>query len=251
MVNIIISGASGRMGKQIKAAAENYDKINCVCGVDLNEDFSDKAFPVYKSFNDVKEKADVIIDFSSPKALDDLLSFAVKNGTNAVLCATGYTESNLSAVKKASESIAVFRSANMSLGVNVLIELVKKAAKALSDFDVEIVEKHHSNKVDAPSGTAIMLADGIKEVQNDKKEIYGRHGIVGKRDKNEIGIHAIRGGTVVGEHDVYFLGNDEKITISHEALSRKVFAEGALKAALFIKDKKYGVFSMKDVINHA
>ena len=139
----------------------------------------------------------------------------------------------------------------MSLGVNVLIELVKKAAKALSDFDVEIVEKHHSNKVDAPSGTAIMLADGIKEVQNDKKEIYGRHGIVGKRDKNEIGIHARRGGTVVGEHDVYFLGNDEKITISHEALSRKVFAEGALKAALFIKDKKYGVFSMKDVINHA
>lgn len=251
MINILISGALGRMGKQVKALSENNENLRCVCGVDINEDLSDKTFPVYSDFKKVTEKVDVIVDFSSPKALDNILNYATENKVNTVLCATGYSESDIAKIKSASEKIAVFRSANMSLGVNVLIELVKKAAEALPDFDIEIVEKHHSNKVDAPSGTAVMLADSIKEIQKGKKEVYGRKGIVGKRDKNEIGIHAIRGGTVVGEHEVFFFGNDEKITISHEALSRKIFAEGALKAALFITNKDNGIFSMKDIIKNA
>ena len=190
-----------------------------------------------------------MVDFSAPANLDRILSFCLSKNIPAVLCATGYTEEQVAKVKSASDKIAVFRSGNMSLGVNVLIDLVKKAAAALDNFDVEIIEKHHNQKVDSPSGTALMLADGVKEVQSDKYYTYGREGIVGKRDKKEIGIHAVRGGNIVGEHDVIFAGNFETVTISHQATDRSVFAEGAVKAAIYIKGKKSGLFNMSDVIN--
>lgn len=249
MINVLISGALGRMGKKVFEAATLNENVKAVCGVDLKEDFSLSDFPVYASFDDVKEKVDVLIDFSAPANLDKILEYVLKNNIPAVLCATGYTEEHVQKVKSASEKIAVFRSGNMSLGVNVLIDLVKKAAAALGGFDVEIIEKHHNQKVDAPSGTALMLADAVKDVAPEKYYTYGREGIVGKRDKNEIGIHAVRGGNIVGEHDVIFAGNFETVTISHQATDRSVFAEGAIKAAIYLHDKKFGLYNMNDVIN--
>ncbi len=249
MINVLISGANGRMGKKVFEAATLSDKVKAVCGVDLIENFSDNSFPIYSSFDQVKEKIDVVIDFSSPKNLDNLSSFAQKTGSALVLCATGYTEEQIEQIKALSSNVAVFRSANMSLGVNVLIDLVQKAAKALYGFDVEIIEKHHNQKVDAPSGTALMLADAVKDVCPEKFYTYGREGIVGKRDQNEIGIHAVRGGTIVGEHDVLFASNAETVTLSHQATDRAVFASGAIKAAEFIASKKQGLFNMTDVIN--
>ena len=166
-----------------------------------------------------------------------------------MLCATGYTEEHVQKVKVASEKVALFRSGNMSLGVNALLDLVKKAAAALGGFDVEIIEKHHNQKVDAPSGTALMLADAVKEVQTDKFYTYGREGMCGKRDKNEIGIHAVRGGGIVGEHDVIFASGFETVTLSHQATDRSVFADGAIKAAEYIVNKKSGLYNMSDVIN--
>ena len=249
MINILISGANGKMGKKVFEAALLSNNVKPVCGVDLVENLSNSDFPIYSSFEKVSEKVDVVIDFSSPKTLDSIIAFATKTGANAVLCSTGYTDSDIEKINNLSTKVAVFRSANMSLGVNVLIDLVKKAAKALYGFDVEIIEKHHNQKVDAPSGTALMLADAIKEVQPEKYYTYGREGIVGKRDQNEIGIHAVRGGTIVGEHDVLFASNAETVTLSHQATDRAVFASGAIKAAEFIADKKQGLFNMSNVIN--
>ena len=249
MINVLISGALGRMGKKVYEASIANEFVNAVCGVDIKEDFSTQSFPVYSNFNGVKEKVDVIIDFSSPLNLDNVLTFAITNGIPAVLCATGYSEEQVDKVKKASEKIAVFRSGNMSLGVNVLIDIVKKAAASLYGFDVEIIEKHHNQKVDSPSGTALMLADAVKEVQPEKYYTFGREGMVGKRDSAEIGIHAVRGGNIVGEHDVIFAGNFETVTLSHQATDRSVFAEGAIKAAIYLHDKKSGLFNMNDVIN--
>jgi 4-hydroxy-tetrahydrodipicolinate reductase len=190
-----------------------------------------------------------VVDFSSPVCLDGILEYCVKNSIPAVLCSTGYSNEDIQKINDASKKIAVFRSGNMSLGVNLLVDLVKKAAATLFGFDVEIIEKHHNQKVDAPSGTALMLADAVKEVHTDKHYIYGREGIVGKRDKNEIGIHAVRGGTIVGEHDVIFAGNYETVTLSHQATDRSVFANGAVAAAKYIAGKTSGLFNMTDVIN--
>ena len=248
-IKIIISGANGKMGKKVFDAVCQNQKTIAICGVDLKEDFSNKNFPIYSSLNDVKEKADVLIDFSSPASLDGILDYILKNNVKAVLCSTGYTAEQIEKINKASEKTAIFRSANMSLGANVLIKLVKDAVSSLSGFDIEIIEKHHNQKVDAPSGTAIMIADGIKEVANEKFYVYGRDGIVGKRDKNEIGIHAVRGGNIVGEHEVLFASENETITLYHQATDRAVFANGAIKAAIFIKDKTSGIYNMNDVIN--
>lgn len=248
MVKILISGALGRMGKKVFEACQNNEQTKAVCGVDLIEDFSNSDFPIYSSFSAVKENPDVIIDFSSPLNLNNILDFATENGIPAVLCATGYDDENLNSIKIASKKTAIFRSANMSLGVNVLIDLVKRAAKTLYGFDVEIVEKHHNKKVDAPSGTALMLADGIKEIQKDKYYTYGRNGKVGARDVREIGIHAIRGGNIVGEHDVIFAGENEILTFSHQATDRGVFANGAVNAAIFLANKKIGVYDMNDLL---
>ena len=249
MINLLISGANGRMGKKVFESVAVADDIKAVCGVDIKEDFSNSNYPIYNNFSSIKEKVDVVVDFSAPVCLDNILSFCLENNIPAVLCATGYTAEQIEKIKTTSEKIAVFRSGNMSLGVNVLIDLVKKAAEALSLFDVEIIEKHHNNKVDAPSGTALMLADAVKEVDSDKFYVYGREGICGKRNANEIGIHAVRGGNIVGEHEVIFAGNFETITLSHQATDRSVFAEGAVKAAKYLVNKKVGLYNMSDVIN--
>ena len=250
MINVLISGALGRMGKKVYEACINSNELLPVCGVDRFCDNSKPNFPIYDGYDKVKEKVDVIIDFSAPATLPSILDYAIKNGTPAVLCATGYSETDVANVNEASKKVALFRSANMSLGVNVLIDLVKKASAVLgANFDIEIIEKHHNQKVDSPSGTALMLADGVKEVLPEKFYLYGREGMVGKRDKNEIGIHAVRGGNIVGEHDVIFAGENETVTLSHHAQDRGVFANGAVAAAKFIADKKNGLYNMTDVIN--
>ena len=248
MINILISGALGRMGKKVYDACALNESVQAVCGVDIKEDLNNANYPVYDGFNCIKETVDVVIDFSAPASLDGIVAFVKERKIPAVLCATGYTEEDMQKVKDLSKEVAVFRSANMSLGVNVLIDLVKKAANALYGFDIEIVEKHHNKKVDAPSGTAVMLADAIKGELPEKLCVYGREGIVGKRDKKEIGIHAIRGGNIVGEHDVIFAGENETITLSHQATDRGVFAIGAVKAAIYLADKKSGKFSMADLL---
>ena len=249
MVKILISGALGRMGKKLYDACVLSEKVTPVCGVDIKEDFTNTQYPVYCGFGGVKEKFDVVVDFSAPANLDNVLNFCLENSIPAVLCATGYSLEQVEKVKSASQKIAVFRSGNMSLGVNVLVDLVKKAAAALDGFDVEIIEKHHNQKVDAPSGTALMLADGVKEISSEKYYTYGREGFCGKRDKNEIGIHAVRGGGIVGEHEVIFASGFETITLSHLATDRSVFADGAVKAAIYLADKKSGLYNMNDVIN--
>ena len=249
MVNILISGALGRMGRKVYEACLNNENITAVCGVDIAENNANPNFPVYNGFASVKESVDVVVDFSAPANLENVLEFCLKNQIPAVLCATGYSPEQVEKVKDASKKIAVFRSGNMSLGVNVLVDLVKKAAAALYGFDVEIIEKHHNQKVDAPSGTALMLADGVKDVSPEKYYVYGREGICGKRDKNEIGIHAVRGGGIVGEHEVIFASGFETVTLSHLATDRAVFADGAVKAAIYLKEKKSGLYDMHDVID--
>ncbi len=249
MINVLINGALGRMGRKVYDACLLADGVKAVCGVDIKEDKSNPDFPIYSSFSYVNEKVDVIIDFSASVSLDGILAFCIPNGIPAVLCATGYTQVEVDKVNQASKKIAIFRSANMSLGVNILVELVKKAASALNGFDIEIIEKHHNQKKDAPSGTALMLADAVKEVLPEKFYTYGREGMVGARNKDEIGIHAIRGGNIVGEHDALFAGVSETVTLSHQATDRAVFAEGAVKAASYIITKKSGLYNMSDMIN--
>ena len=247
MLNVLISGACGKMGVKVAEAIAKNKDVTVTSGVDK---FSGKAdFPIFCDFNSVDKKVDVVIDFSSPQNLDNVLSFCLKKGVGAVLWTTGYSESDIEKINDASKSVPLFRSANMSLGVNVLIDLVKKAAKSLVGFDAEIVEMHHNEKVDAPSGTALMLADSIKSVNPEKFYVYGRNGKVGKRNKDEIGIHALRGGNVVGEHQVVFAGTNETVTLSHSASDRSVFAEGAVKAAIYLSGKKCGLFDMSDLIN--
>ncbi len=248
MVNFIMSGACGRMGKVIAEAASQRSDVNLVCGVDVANDKTD--FPLYSDFSSITEKADVIIDFSNPAALDGLLAYALEHEVPCVLCTTGYSEDQIAAVDKAAEKIAIFRSGNMSLGINLLIELSKMASKVFGqDFDVEIVEKHHNKKIDAPSGTALMIADGISSVRTDDPEyIYDRHSIRKKRSTNEIGISSIRGGTIVGEHDVIFAGDNEVLTISHQAQSRNLFAVGAINAAAFLAGKPAGNYDMSDLL---
>ncbi len=249
MLKIIVSGCFGYMGRNVRDIIENdKDKI-VVAGVDIAEGVSD--FPVYKSFKLIDGKADVIIDFSHPSCLEGMLEYAVKTKTPAVVATTGLNNEQKELIKKASESVPVFFTANMSLGVNLLSELVKKAAAVLGGkFDVEIVEKHHNKKLDAPSGTALMLADAASETLPYSPDyIYDRHSVRKKRDANEIGIHSVRGGTIVGEHDVLFAGEDEVITLSHTAYSKRVFAAGAVNAAAFIADKKNGIFTMADLLS--
>ncbi len=249
MVKILISGANGRMGKKVFESASNTNGVSAVCGVDIKCDCNNTSFPVYDSFSKVKEDVDVIIDFSAPATLDSILEFCLTKNIPAILCATGYSSEQLEKIKDYSKKLPLFRSGNMSLGVNALIDLVRKATLALEGFDIEIIEKHHNQKVDAPSGTAIMLADAVKEKAPEKFYTYGREGIVGKRDANEIGIHAVRGGGIVGEHQVIFASGFETITLTHQATDRSVFADGAIKAAQFIVNQKAGLYNMADVIN--
>lgn len=250
MTKIILNGCNGKMGIAVAGAVEERTDCEIVAGVDINTAGS-TSYPVYQSFSQISEKADVIIDFSNPVVLESLLSYAVNNQTPAVICTTGFSEEQIEKIHKASEKVAIFYSGNMSLGINLLIELSKKAAQIFGDsFDVEIVEKHHNQKIDAPSGTALMIADGISSVKTPEPQyVYDRHAYRKKREKNEIGIHSVRGGTIVGEHEVIFAGHDEVFTITHQAQSKEVFAVGAVNAAVYLKNKKNGMFEMSDMLS--
>ncbi len=253
MTGIILSGCNGKMGRAVTNLINEMQDCKVICGVDLYTEIAND-YPVFTSPmlipEDLIHNSDVIIDFSNPSALSGLLEFAVMKSLPAVISTTGLSDTQVSLVKAASEKIPVFFSANMSLGVNLICELAKKAAKVLGDtFDIEIVEMHHNQKIDAPSGTALMIADAIKgELENDIKYEYDRHSKREKRTKNEIGIHAVRGGTITGEHEIIFAGLDEIIKISHSARSKSLFATGAVNAAKFICDKKSGLYSMSDML---
>ncbi len=238
------------MGHVVASSAENNDNCGIVCGVDAFGE-NNYSFPTYKDFSDIKESADVVVDFSNPACLDSMLNYCLKNSTPVIICTTGYSDEQIKKIKSASEKIPVFYSGNMSLGVNLLIELAKQATKVLgNDFDIEIVEKHHNQKVDAPSGTAIMIADGIsEELEKEPQYVYDRHAYRRKRSKDEIGIHSIRGGTIVGEHDVIFAGHDEVVTLSHQSQSKELFATGAINAAIFIVGKPSGMYNMSQMLS--
>ena len=238
------------MGRVIQQLVAERTDCTIAAGVDLFSD-STAAFPAYTNIADVQEEADVIIDFSHPSLLTPILSYAAqKGGIPAVLCTTGYSAEQVEALKTAAQAQPVFYSRNMSLGINLLIELSKKAAKVLGDqFDIEIIEKHHNQKIDAPSGTALMLADAIASVRDGETQyVYDRHAQRKKREKSEIGLHAVRGGTIVGEHEVLFAGNHEVITLSHSAQSKELFATGAVNAAVYMCGKGPGLYDMSDMI---
>lgn len=247
-VRILLCGACGKMGGNVLSLLESDDEATAVCGVDLFP--REIGVPVYKHFSDVQEQADVIIDFSSAENLRERLDYAKQKGLSIVLASTGFTADDQKIIDEYAKDVAIFKTGNLSLGINVMQALCKAAAQILGEnFDVEIVERHHNLKKDAPSGTALMLADTVNEAFAGKKEyVNGRSGIVGARNKSEIGIHAVRGGTIVGEHEVMFAGEDEIITISHSARSKRVFAVGAIRAAKFLYGKPAGKYDMKDLL---
>lgn len=251
MVKVIMHGCNGAMGRVITDLAKETEGVEIVAGIDLNTE-SKQGYPVFSTLEACDVNADVIIDFASAKAVDHLLDYCGKTQMPVVLCTTGLSEEQLKKVNETSKKTAVLRSANMSLGVNTLLKLLQDAAKVLATagFDVEIVEKHHNQKVDAPSGTALALADSINDAMGGQYYYkYDRSTERAKRDKKEIGISAIRGGTIVGEHDVIFAGKDEVVTFSHTAYSKAIFGKGALEAAAFLAGKEPGLYTMADVIN--
>ncbi len=250
MVNIIMHGCNGAMGQVISSLVERDEEAKIVAGIDLNTE-AKNGYPVFASLEDCNVEADVIIDFASAKAVDHLLDYCETRRMPVVLCTTGLSEAQVERVSQVAKETAVLRSANMSLGINLLLKLVKEAAAVLaaSGFDMEIVEKHHNQKVDAPSGTALALADSINEAMDHQYYYqYDRSARREKRDPKEIGIQAVRGGSIVGEHDVIFAGQDEVVTFSHTAYSKAIFAKGAVAAAKFLKGKAAGLYDMSDII---
>lgn len=249
MTNIAITGACGKMGRVIAHLVSQRDDCRVSAGIDLaGEAYAD--FPVVKKIFDLPETPDVIIDFSHPSALDELLSYCKMKSVPVVVATTGYTDEQISEIKLSAQQIPVFFTFNMSLGINLLVDLAKRATQILGgQFDVEIVEKHHNLKKDAPSGTAIMLANAInEELDNKMRYVYDRHNVRKAREKDEIGMHAVRGGTIVGEHDIIFAGHDEVITLSHSAQSKEVFAAGSINAAIFLKGCEKGLYDMSDLL---
>ena len=250
MTKIIMHGCNGKMGQVITALCREDEDMEIVAGIDISDHIKND-YPVFQTIADCDVEADVIIDFASAKAVDALLAYSVDRQIPLVLCTTGLTPEQNEAVKEASTKVAVLKSANMSLGINMLLDLLQKAARVLAPagFDMEIVEKHHNQKVDAPSGTALALADSLNEaLDNAYSYQYDRTKERKKREKMEIGIQAVRGGTIVGEHEVIFAGTDEVITFQHTAYSKSVFAKGAMEAAKFLKGKPAGHYDMRDVI---
>lgn len=251
MLNVLINGCNGAMGQVLSKCIEEFEEITTAAGIDKDPEKYESTYPVYSSIFDVNEKADVIIDFSNPSCLSDLLNYGTQSKTPLVIATTGLSDKNIEDIKKTSENIPIFYSGNTSLGINVLVNLVKKAAVILNEsFDIEIIEKHHNKKIDAPSGTAYMIADAVnKELNNSMEFVYGRDGSEGKRAKTEIGIHAVRGGTIPGEHSVIFAGMEEIIEIKHTALSKSIFAHGAIKAAKYVINQDKGLYTMDEVLN--
>lgn len=250
MTRIIMHGCNGRMGQFITRLAEKETDMEIVAGVDVSNHIQNE-YPVFSSIADCDLEADVVIDFASAKAVDALLDYCVAKKLPCVLCTTGLSEEQLKKVKEASGETAVLKSANMSMGINLLLKLLREAAPVLAaaGFDIEIVEKHHNQKLDAPSGTAVALADAVNgALDNAYEYVYDRSARREVRPQKEIGISAVRGGTIVGDHDVIFAGTDEVITFSHRAYSREVFAKGALLAAKFLAGKPAGYYDMSDVI---
>lgn len=249
MTKIILSGCNGKMGQVITRIVADSPDAEIVAGIDIN-DTSTNGYPVFKNPIDVDVCADVIVDFSHPDCLEGLIAFAKQKKLGAVIATTGLNEAQKLLLNEASKEIPVFFSANMSLGINLIIDLACKAAKLLEgSFDIEIIEKHHNQKIDAPSGTALAIADSISEVLSEPPQyVYDRHSSRKKRTKTEIGLHALRGGTIVGEHEVIFAGNDEVIELKHHAASKEVFAVGAVKAAIFLKDKAAKMYNMNDLV---
>ena len=250
MVRIIMSGCNGYMGRVVTEIVAADEDAEIVAGFDL-QDKQDKEYPVFTNPADCDVEADVLIDFSSPKALDGLLAYCRSKNVAAIFCTTGYDEAQIAQIKTAASDLAVMKSANMSLGINMLLKLIQDAAKLLAPagFDMEIVEKHHKLKVDAPSGTALALADSLNEALDQKYEYkYDRSQERKRRDQYEIGISAVRGGNIVGEHEVIFAGLDEVIEFKHTAYSKSVFAKGAVQAAKFMCGKAAGFYDMSDVI---
>lgn len=250
MVRLIMHGCNGKMGQVISKIVKEDPEVMMVAGVDRYQGIAND-YPVFSTIEECDVEADAIIDFSNASAVDGLLKYCVEKNMPVVLCTTGLSEEQLEHVKIASEKVAVLKSANMSLGVNLLLKLLKDATKVLANagYDIEIVEKHHNLKVDAPSGTALAMADSMNEVLNEEYNyVYDRSQVRQKRDKKEIGISAVRGGTIVGEHEVIFAGEDEVIEFKHTAYSKAVFAKGAVEAGKFLKGKGAGLYDMKDVI---
>lgn len=251
MVRAIMHGCNGKMGQVITRLAEEDQQIEIVAGIDTQKG-EQNPYPVFETLRECNVEADVVIDFSNAAAVDELLAVCVEKQLPVVLCTTGLSEEQLHKTEEAAEKVAVLRSANMSLGINLLMKLLQSAAAVLSPtgFDIEIVEKHHNQKVDAPSGTALALADCInQELNNEYDYTYDRSNVREKRKKNEIGISAVRGGTIVGEHEVIFAGTDEVIEIKHTAYSKAIFAKGAIDAAKFLAGKEAGMYNMADVID--
>lgn len=251
MLSVGLSGCNGTMGRITHDLLAEENDVQVVFGIDIDPKRYDNDYPVYQNASEIEMGCDVVIDFSKPENIEPLLAYCVSHEVAAVIATTGLSEEQEEKIKEASKKIPIFRSNNTSLGVNVLIDLVKTATRLLNDsFDIEVIEKHHNKKVDAPSGTAFMIASSINEELNESMNYnYGRQGNQTKRNEKEIGIHSVRGGTIPGEHTVIFAGPDEMIEIKHTALSKKIFAQQAIKAAAFISHKQAKLYNMQDLMH--
>lgn len=248
-MNVVLNGCNGKMGVVLTNVISETEDSRVIAGIDRNPKKLDKNYPIYKDIWDMEEKIDVIIDFSHHSNLKSLLDYGVKKNIPLVIATTGFSEEDEKLIEVASKNIPILYSRNMSLGINILVDLTKRMASLLGEtFDIEIIEKHHSTKADAPSGTASMIADEINNsLNNTKNYVFGRKGDEELRTKDQIGIHSIRGGTMSGEHIVLFAGLDEMIEIKHTAITRNIFGVGAIKGAKFIINKKNGLYSMNDI----
>lgn len=248
MINVLINGINGRMGQEILNIIKLSDEFEVCCGIDKFENNS-LGIPVYTNINLIKKNPDVIIDFSAPEATINILKYAKLKNIPTVIATTGFSDNQLAVIKNYSKYIPIFQSSNMSYTINIMSDIVSKLSTQLKNSDIEIIETHHKNKVDSPSGTALLLANSINEALNNKMQYqYNRHSVRQIRPKNEIGIHSIRGGNEVGKHTVIFMGNNETLEITHSVISRSIFAEGALKAAKFLISQTAGFYNMKNLI---
>lgn len=250
MIKIIMNGCNGKMGQVISRLVDEDSEVEIVCGVDINTQQMN-GYPVVASIEEFAGEADVVIDFSHPSCLNSILNYCKRTNTPVILATTGFSSEDKASFTEAANEIPVFFSANMSLGINLLISLAKQAAKLLEgNFDIEIVERHHNKKIDAPSGTALAIADAIDETLSYPAEyVFDRHNVRRQRKATEIGISAVRGGTIVGDHDIIFAGNDEVIELSHHAASKEIFAVGAIKAAKFMVGKPSGMYNMDMLVS--